>query len=411
MTLSILQVNSSDAGGGAEAVALALHRAYRARGLDASFAVGCARTGEEGVIPIGSARSRRSRALRDPRVALDLARGREDFRFPASHGVLDLPHRAPEIVHLHNLHGAYFDLRVLPALSAQVPAVATLHDPWLLTGHCAHPFDCDGWTRGCGHCPYLATYPALRRDGTAANLERKRQLYSQATLSVVTPSAWLMEMVDHSILAPAASLRRVIPNGVDLAVFAPGDHEDARATLDLPREAHVLVFAAPGARTNPFKDFATLEAALTLLGASDGPDVIAITLGEAGDEVRLGRVMLRSLPFTGREEVATYLRAADLYVHATLADNHPLAVLEALASGVPVVASRVGGIREQIREETGVLVDPGEAEALARAIVDLLDDPERRGRMGEAAAADARVRFDLERQVEAYLDLYRELMC
>jgi glycosyltransferase involved in cell wall biosynthesis len=69
----------------------------------------------------------------------------------------------------------------------------------------------------------------------------------------------------------------------------------------------------------------------------------------------------------------------------------------------------VGGIAEQLRDESGVLVEPEDATALAGAVSELLADEERRRRMGAAAAADARVRFSLDRQVDAYLDLYREL--
>ena len=74
-----------------------------------------------------------------------------------------------------------------------------------------------------------------------------------------------------------------------------------------------------------------------------------------------------------------------------------------------MIASRVGGIPEQLTDETGVLVEPGDPQGLAAAISELLDDPDRRARMGEAAAADARARFSLDRQVDAYLDLYAEL--
>ena len=134
--------------------------------------------------------------------------------------------------------------------------------------------------------------------------------------------------------------------------------------------------------------------------------MLVIALGEAGEEERINQVTLRSEPFASRDRVAETLRGADVYVHATKADNHPLAVLEALACGVPVIAARVGGIPEQLTEETGVLVEPGDSRRWHARSTICSDDPERRTRMGEAAAADARVRFGLERQVDAYLDLY-----
>ncbi len=377
--MRILQISTADRGGGAEAVALSLHRALRARGHEAWLAVGYRRTDEEGVVEIGGAGSRRGRALRDPGVLIDAARGQEDFRFPASRRVLDLLPAAPDVVHVHNLHGGYFDLRGLPELAGRAPLVATLHDAWLLTGHCAHPIDSDGWLRGCGDCPHLDTYPALRRDGTAFNLARKREIYAALELTVVAPSRWLMDMVERSILAPAAVRRKVIPNGVDLDLFRPGSGERSG-----------LVFAAQGGRANEFKDFPTLEAALERLDRQ----VELVALGD---------------PPVLPEAVARRLQAAALYVHPARADTFPSGVLEALACGTPVVASRVGGIPEQVTGETGVLVEPGDPAALAGAIESLLADPARRERMSTAAAADARARFSLDRQVDAYVALYEEV--
>jgi len=388
--VSVLQISTADRGGGAEAVALSLHRAFRARGHEAWLAVGYRRTSEDGVLEIGGAGSRRRRALRSPGVLLDAVRGREDFRFPASRRVLELPPQPPDVVHVHNLHGGYFDLRVLPELARRAHLVATLHDAWLFTGHCAHPFDSDGWLRSCGNCPHLDTYPALLRDGTAFNLERKRALYAGMELTVVTPSRWLMDMVERSVLAPAAVRRAVIPNGVDLGIFSPGDRSQARRELGVAEDVPLVVFAAQGGRSNEFKDFPTLEAALGRLG-------IEVELVALGDPV---------VPPT---EVASWLRAADLYVHPSRADTFPSGVLEALACGTPVVASRVGGVPEQLSEDTGVLVEPGDPAALAAAIESLLADPDRRARMAAAAAEGARGRFSLERQVDAYVELYADL--
>ena len=377
--MKVLQILDGRPGRRSRAIALALHRGLRRGRPRGDAGRRLPRSGEPGVVEIGGAGPRRRRALTNPGVLFDTLRGREDFRFPASRRVLELAPEPPDVVHVHNLHGGYFDLRVLPELARRARLVATLHDAWLLTGHCAHPFESDGWLRGCGDCPHLDTYPALRRDGTAFNLARKRTIYEGLELTVVTPSRWLMDMAERSVLATAAVRRAVIPNGVDLGVFRPGDREPAAVPL--------VVFAAQGGPSNQFKDYATLQAALQRL---ERP-VELVALGD---------------PPVPRDEVAGRLRRADLYVHPSRADTFPTGVLEALACGTPVVASRVGGIPEQLTEETGLLVEPGDPAALAAAVDALLGDHERRARMGRAAAADARQRFSLDRMLSDYLELY-----
>ncbi len=62
---------------------------------------------------------------------------------------------------------------------------------WLLTGHCAHPFDCERWRTGCGECPYLDTYVAIRADRSAENARIKREALRGGRLRLATPSRWL----------------------------------------------------------------------------------------------------------------------------------------------------------------------------------------------------------------------------
>ena len=429
-----MQVSPVDRGGGAEAVALGLHREYRRLGLEATLVVG-RREGasEPGVVRLRHSdgigwrahdrlrakrrfrAARAARLLSEPGAMVDVLRGHEDFRYPGTRGVLGLASRPPDVVHLHNLHGGYFDLRALPALATAVPLVATLHDAWLLTGHCAHPLDSDKWRSGCGDCPHLDTYPPLRRDGTAYNVRRKSEIYERLELAVVTPCAWLMTMVDDSVLAPAVTTRRVIPYGVDLDLFRPDLAGETRPAV-ISAGHPLIVFAAQGGRANRFKDFDLLVAALTRLGKAIRTPVTAVALGAEAAEQQLGLVTLRSVPPVGGDDVARWLRAADVYVHPARADTFPLAILEALACGTPVVATRVGGIPEQVRalgevdDPTGALVDCGDDEALAETLRRLLEDRDLRLRLGEAGARDARSRFGAKRQVRAYLELYDEVV-
>ncbi len=456
----ILQLSTADRAGGAEAIATSLFTAYREKGLRSRLLVGSKLGNDPDVLVlehdrcrsrwarywlgiesrlqtvVNGRRGRRflrnvAQLIEQPRRWLDLHCGREDFDFPGTSWLLDLLPRTPDIIHAHNLHGSYFDLRALPALSRRIPFVLTLHDAWLLAGHCAHSFDCQRWKNGCGRCPDLTIPPRARRDATSFNWTRKKQIYAESRLYVATPSRWLMSKVQQSILAQAICEARVIPHGVDLDVFQPAEKSSARDALHLPQQSQIILLAANGIRTNPWKDFATLREALVHLeGGFRKQPLLILALGEQAPDERLPAGTIRFVPpETNPRNVARYYQAADLYVHAARADTFPNTVMESLACGTPVLASAVGGVVEQIRslpnqqqleawpvysprEATGVLVRAGDADQLAGALEWLLGSEQSAtlSRLGENAARDARWRFDRRRMIDDYLSWYDEIL-
>ena len=440
--LRILQVSTADIKGGAERVAWNLYTAYRARGYCSWLAVGQKVTDDPDVLVIPNQESRgkwyvffqgiSSRlktiegtlglkttfsglavSLSEPGRCLDYHLGIENFHFPGTKRVLTVSGTQPSILHVHNLHGGYFDLRMLSWLSQQVPTVMTLHDAWLLSGHCAHSFACEKWKTGCGGCPDLNIYPEVPRDATGYNWRRKREIYSRSRLYVATPSQWLMQKVEESMLAPAVVESRVLPNGVDLGTFHPADQQEVRAQLDIPQDANVLLAMGVSISENRWKDYHTLrEAVSQVANRLELQDLLLIALGEDACAERIGQVEIRFVPFQrDLKTVARYYQAADLYVHAALADTFPNGVLEALACGTPVVATAVGGIPEQVEEaRTGFLVPAGDVTALAARITQVLSDHDLKHCMGTLAAQSARERFGLDRQVDAYLEWYHELL-
>jgi glycosyltransferase involved in cell wall biosynthesis len=460
--IRILQVSTMDNMGGAEKVASNLYHAYHALGYPAWLAVGYKYTDDLTVlsIPNDAYRStwariwlsvgdtlsplvgkvRWARRLRkwlhwigQPSRLLEIERGHEDFEFPSTWRVLDLPPERPDIVHCHNLHGSYFDLRALLWLSQQVPVVLTLHDEWLFSGHCAYTLGCERWKTGCGHCPDLTIYPAVRRDATAYNWQRKADIYAKCRLYVATPCRWLMQKVEQSMLAPAVADARLVPNGVDTSVFHPSNtnnRREVRTALRIPQDARVLLFTANGIRRNIFKDYQTMRDAVAQVADHlYGQGVLFIALGEDAPVERIGKAEVRFVPYQkDPEAVACYYQAADIYVHAACADTFPNAVLEALACGTPAVATAVGGIPEQVKglqvmgslsadlshyspeEATGILVPAGNAEAMAFGIEFLLRNDPLLQQIGQNAAKDARQRFDLQRQADHYLEWYSEIL-
>lgn len=114
------------------------------------------------------------------------------------------------------------------------------------------------------------------------------------------------------------------------------------------------------------------------------------------------------IPFAGSS--APHLRAVDVYVLSSAWEAFPIGVLEALACGVPQVATDVGGTREAVDDETGILVRPGDPPALAEALVALLSDPARRARLADASRARHAERFGVERMVAATASVYEQVL-
>ena len=428
----ILYVNSSDGRGGASRIAWDLFQASLASGIDARLLVGRKSTNDARVLVLDNDKHRDPRArswirfchrlglrpgvarlLGRPLSALSVLKGEEDFDFPGTEHLLSQTGWRPDLLHLHNLHGSYFDLRALPALSRQVPTVVTLHDEWMLTGHCGASIDCGRWETGCGCCPDLRRSPSIRHDATAFNWQRKRTIYQQCHLHLVAPSRALMAKINRSILAQAAASTWVIPHGIDLSIFRPGDRTAARRTLGLPVDAKIVLFSAQGTLDNPYKDFCTLRNALSAIASEAvAQDLLLVALGKEALPERIGHIELRFVPYQeDPRTVARYCQASDIYVHASKAESWGLAVTEAMACGLPVVASAVGGVPDQVEEGvTGFLVEPGNAEQMADRMKRLLSDQNRRSAFSRAAAEVARTNFGLWRMATDYFKLYNHAL-
>lgn len=441
----ILQVSQSDIEGGAAKIAFELHHAYRQRGHEAWLAVSRHKSQASAIKIINhnayhhhpwariclqvshlltplTQRSRQVRRVQrlieyigQPSRLQAMLAGHEEFDFPATWHLLDLPPQHPELVHLHNLHSNYFDLRALPWLSKQLPVVLTLHDAWLLAGHCAHSFDCQRWQSGCGNCPDLSIPPRLLRDGTAYNWQRKRDIYAQCRFYVATPSRWLMEKVEKSMLAEGIAEARLIPHGVDQTIFHPASKQAVRASLGLSPDAIILLFAATSIRKNRWKDYQTLHSAVALTAQqlpNKEKELIFIALGEEAEPERIGDAQIRFVPLQNNPQaVAQYYQAADIYLHAAKADTFPNVILEALSCGTPVVATAVGGIPEQVEEGvTGFLVPAGDSESMAERILKLIASEPLRHSMGQNGSRQAKRAFDAKRMIDDYLTWYDEIL-
>jgi glycosyltransferase involved in cell wall biosynthesis len=406
MVMRILMVNTVYSRGGAARIALTLHKALNSTsGFESLFAYGRGPSnGEAGVI----------RFTFWPEVylhaALTRATGIQGYgTWLSTRRLLRLVHLwKPDVIHFHNLHGYYLDLRIAKAVGdLGLPVVWTLHDGWPLTGRCAYLLECNRWKTGCGRCPDLRSYPKTYFDSSSLMWRKKRELLGGVWKPViVTPSQWLAGLVSE---ACAGRCRvEVIPNGVDTQLFRPRDRSQLRAKLGLPQDKKILLFVAANLRDER-KGARYFFESLRLVEADDWMVVMVGKKVKASPTLG-NRVPVKQLGYVSRSEaMAEVYAATDLFCITSLDDNFPMTVLESMSCGTPVIGFGVGGVPEQVTEGCGQLVPPRDVKALSRAITALLEDDELRRWMSIRCREKVVREYNLGRFLERYLALYHEL--
>jgi len=208
----------------------------------------------------------------------------------------------------------------------------------------------------------------------------------------------------------------IVANGVDApGAPAPGADAEALARMDIPVERTPGEIACMFlANHTPNKGLPVL---LDAFAALKRPYLL-IVAGEKREGVDYERYARACGPgqrivVTGRlsdGEVQAAMRRSDLFVFPTLADTFPLVVLEAMSNGLPVLATRVGGIPHQLDGGCGRLVEPGDPEALRAAVDELAADPARLADMGRNAKSRAAARFTWAKAAEDALAGYRRIL-
>jgi len=250
--------------------------------------------------------------------------------------------------------------------------------------------------------------------GTLQLRAHQRWVQRRAWASVdqlLSVSSRLAERISLETRFPLARIR-TIRNGVDLSRFGHLPRQAARAMLSLPADARIAVAVG---RLVPVKDHITLLEAIvavrrrgvnvSLAIAGDGPLRSALVeraaaLGISNDVYFLGH----------RGDIEAVFAAGDLFVLSSASEGLSNTILEAMASGLAVVATSVGGADEMVQDGiTGVLVRPGARDEMASALAAVIEDDVLRHQMGTAGRARVEAEFSLSTMVERYESMYVEL--
>jgi glycosyltransferase involved in cell wall biosynthesis len=237
----------------------------------------------------------------------------------------------------------------------------------------------------------------INPDKSPAQIAMQRVAYSFAHKVVANSRAAADRLRLERV--PARKIT-VIPNGLDLDTIQPAAHRPRLRKVTIvanlrPEKGHDVLMDAAVMTLRRFPD-ATFDC------VGHGSE-LSVLVARAK---RLG--LTRAFTFLGhQDDVATRLAEADLFVLPSRSEAFPNSVLEAMAAGLPIVASGVGGILELIDSgRTGLLVPPGEPRPLADALCRLMEDPALAARLGDAARDEARAHYPFDRMVASFESLY-----
>lgn len=328
-------------------------------------------------------------------------------------------------VRLHTVSVPEYPLLAHPpyemAVAGAIVEVARVHGIDVLNVHYAVPHAAAAHMAcrvlGADAPPCVVTLHGtdVTRVGLEPSIREVTRFAVNAADQVTAPSQFLRDAAAELLGADAARRIAVLPNFVDPTVFSPapaGSRSAAAAALfggvpDGPTLMHVSNFR-PVKRTADLVELLarvrrSVPARLILVG--DGPDRAAlaaqVTARGLGDQVRLlGPVA----------DLPSLLRHADAFVLTSESESFGVAALEALSSGVPVFAYRVGGLPEVVAPDCGALVEPFDLDALARAVVAALRDEARLRALGAAARERATTRFGRAAALDRYEACFRAVL-
>lgn len=223
----------------------------------------------------------------------------------------------------------------------------------------------------------------------------------------------------HLAISGAAPAQvTTIYNGIDLSSFLNIDRDreriGVRTELGIPSHAHLLTTVAV---LRPQKGIQFMIRALPPVLASN-PNTYYLIVGEGSHQTALQAEVNRTgvhdrVIFAGmRTDIARLLAASDIFVLPTMTEALPTVLAEAMAAGLPIIASRVGGVPEMVIDgQNGCLVEPEDVAGLSDACIHLSNHSEERVAMGAEGTKIVAQAFNIERQVDRLEDLYMELLC
>jgi glycosyltransferase involved in cell wall biosynthesis len=320
--------------------------------------------------------------------------------------LIDRWYQETDIVHFHLIHNELLSMLAIPKICRDKKVVWTVHDPWLVTGHCIYPLDCQEWRTGCRECLRLHSPKVTYLDMSRQMWDLKRKIVQGSDIHFVVASKWMRDILQESPVTSGKDIT-IIPFGIDITRYGRRDKTEARRVLGISDGSIVIAFRSV---MGPYKGSQYVIDAIEGMDAKK--ELTILIFGRKGPAHELAkRYKVNEFGWATEEELELIMAAADIFVMPSLAEAFGMMAIESLASGVPVIAFKGTALGEIIDDGyTGILVNQGDVDGLRCAIETMVSDHRMRERMGENGRRISKERYDIKRQARETAELYRRIM-
>lgn len=311
----------------------------------------------------------------------------------------------PDIVHLHNIHGYFINYKLLLEylIINNIPIVWTFHDCWPFTGHCGHyvKYKCNKWKTHCEKCPGVHGYPiSLFLDRSYKTFELKKCLFTKPEiLHVTTVSKWLSSEAKESFFSKYPI--HVIYDGIDTDSFT-NRPSDIRRRFGLEDKFILMSAAANWSNAKGWNDYIQLSHILP-------NDCVIMLIGVTETQKKSLPQNIIAVPRQeGKQKLAEFYSVADVLLSLSYMETFGMTTAEAMACGTPGISYNVTACPELITPETGLVVEPGNMNAILEAINTIKTN----GKSYYSEACRKRVleNFDFKQVNKKFFDIYNDIL-
>ncbi len=305
------------------------------------------------------------------------------------------------IFHIHDISSAISPITI-KKLASIAPVVWTIHDCSPFTGGCIYPLSCTKYiNNNCSNCPQLKDWPlSTRFDHTGYMQSLKIDLINNHISKIICPSQWIAQLAISA--GVSKHLITIIYNSVDTDLFYPEKIQE---------KERLCILISSVDLENKFKGCGySIDIINNLKLSAD-----LLVVGKNGEDFKRKidarhNVTIMNQTFDS-ELLASYYRRADILLHTSIADNCPLTILESLASGVPVITFRTGGIPELIQHNVnGWITEPGNTKDAVTIIEQLAENRELLNSWKKNSTNTAAEKFNTHHFLKEHVKLYREIV-